>query len=61
MKTEYETWLYDPRDAKGQNQAVFVTNKINQMASDGWEYINSLATGGHSFALLVFKRIREND
>ncbi|MCL2062975.1 MAG: hypothetical protein FWG98_01190 [Candidatus Cloacimonetes bacterium] len=59
MKYEYKTWLYDPRDAKGQNQAIFVENKINQMASSGWEYMNSLATGGHTFALLVFRKLKD--
>ena len=59
MNYDYKTWLYDPRDAKGENQAVFVERKINQMAASGWEYVNSLATGGHSFALLVFRKPKE--
>ena len=56
MRYTYKVLEYYPHFSKN-NQEAYVENKINQMAANGWEYVNCIATGTHNFALLVFRKV----
>jgi hypothetical protein len=57
MEYEYKTIsVYKPEYDDYVNE---VSEKLNDLSSSGWEYIDNITPGQYRFAILVFRRKKQ--
>jgi len=61
MKFEYKTvafknWGHPTPIETSENE---INKLLNDLAVSGWEYFHTIAIGSYSFAMIIFRRIRQ--